>query len=205
VEREVFKSLKGTTTIGMVCKDGIVLATDKRATAGLFVAHKHVRKIVRIDERIVMTIAGSVADAQMLTNGLKVEAMLYRKTYGRPISVKALATMASNMLFSRRYLIPVVQAIIAGVDDSGPRMFMLDMFGTLTEEDKYIATGSGTPYAVGFLEENYRSDITVKEAIELAKKAILTAQKWDPGSGGGYDIVAVTKDEFIEITSEKGE
>lgn len=195
------KVLKGTTTLGIVCRDGVVLATDKRATAGSFIAHRATRKIIKIEETIATTIAGSVADAQMIMDLLSAELRLYRGSVGRAISVKGVATLASNILFSSRSL--MIQAIVAGLDENGPSMFMLDPFGTLTEEKQYIATGSGTPYVAGVLESGYRENMSVKEAVPLVVKAITSAMRWDPGSGEGFDVVSVTKQGVRDIPKDE--
>ena len=81
-------------------------------------------------------------------------------------------------------------------------MFNIDFFGTLTEE-KYIATGSGTPLAIAVLETRYREDLTVKEAIPIVIDAVKAAMKWDPGSGEGFDITVITKEGVEEIPQEK--
>lgn len=190
----------GTTTIGMVCADGVVLATDRRVTSGYFIANKRGRKICKIDNHIAATIAGVVADAQMFIDRISAQARLYRLEQKRPISVRAAATLASNILFNSRYFPLILQVIVAGVDD-GPRMFNLDLFGTMTEE-RYIATGSGSPVSIGVLEGAYRDEITIAEALPLAIKALTSSMRWDPGSGEGFDVAIITKAGIEEKSGE---
>ncbi|MEM4647582.1 MAG: hypothetical protein QXQ03_04305, partial [Candidatus Nezhaarchaeales archaeon] len=125
-------------------------------------------------------------------------------TIKQPPSIKAIANLLSNLLFSSRFFPYIVQVIVAGIDQEGPRMFNIDLFGTLTEE-RYIATGSGSPLALAILETKYRDDLTVKEAIPIAVDAVKAAMKWDPGSGEGFDIVVITKEGVEEIPQERYE
>ncbi len=181
----------GTTTVGIVAKDGVVLAADKRATAGYYIAHKEVVKIHKITDYIAITTAGLVADAQMLVEYLRAEASYIRLQTGREPSVKSIATLVSNILFSSRLFPYIVQFIIGGYD-SKPRLFNLDLFGTLTEE-KFVATGSGSPIAISILEELYNEDLTVEEAEKIAVKAVSIATRRDVASGNGVDVAVITK------------
>jgi len=193
---------KGTTTVGVRCVDGIVLATDRRVTSGFYVANKRGKKILQVDDMVYATIAGVVADAQMLIDRVKAHVKYVKTSSKQPLTVKAIANLMSTVLFSSRSYPLIVQAIVAGIDHTGPRMFNIDFFGTLTEE-KYIATGSGTPLAIAVLETRYREDLTVKEAIPIVIDAIKAAMKWDPGSGEGFDITVITKEGVEEIAQEK--
>jgi len=187
------KYLKGTTTIGITCVDGVVLATDRRVTAGYYIAHKHGKKIYLVDDHVAVTVAGAVADAQRLVDSLRIEAKLYKYEMGRPITIKSLATLASNMLFNARPFILIVHMLLGGTDEvEGPVLYNVDWFGTVTKE-LYTATGSGYPVAIGILEENYHERITTKEAIPLAIKAVRSAIMRDTGSGEGIDVAVITK------------
>jgi proteasome beta subunit len=143
-------AFRGTTTVGIRCTDGIVLATDRRVTAGFFIANKRGRKILQVDDRIYATIAGVVADAQMLIDSIRAHVRYLKTTTKQPPSVRAIASLISNLLFSSRYFPYIVQVIVAGIDEEGPKMFNVDLFGTMTDE-KYIATGSGSPLALAIL------------------------------------------------------
>ena len=196
--------LRGTTAVGVVCKDGVILATDRRVTAGFFIAHKKGRKILKIDDNIAATIAGVVADAQRIMDYAQAEAQLYKYLTRGPMSVKAAATLLSNILFSSRVFPYIMEAIIAGVDDTGPRMFTLDPFGTITEE-KFISRGSGSPIALGVLESSFHEGLAMKEALPLVVKAVQMAIRRDPGSGEGFDVALVSKDGYRELTGREVE
>lgn len=195
-------TLKGTTTIGIVCKDGVVLATDTRATAGFFVVHKHAKKVLKLDDHLAMTIAGTVADAQTVFEVLRANARLYRLDKGRPMPVNAAARLAANILFGSRIYPLELQAIICGIDDSGTHLFALDPFGSVTEE-KCFSTGSGSPIALGVLEDGYRDGLLVSEGLPLVVRAVSSAMKRDAGSGDSFDVAVVTKEGYRELTAEE--
>jgi len=185
-------ALKGTTTVGIAFRDFVVLAADRRATSGSFIAHKRAEKIHVIDRHIAATIAGYVGDAQWLVERLRAEASLYRYTTGEPIRVESIATLASTILFSSRPFV-VVQMLVGGVDGGGGELYSIDWLGTVTKE-RYTATGSGTPYAISLLESEYREDLSPEEALKLAVKAVKVSTLRDPGSGEGVDVALITRD-----------
>jgi len=195
-------ALKGTTTIGVVCKDGVILASDTRVTMGFYVAHKHGKKIYRIDEHLGMTIAGSVADAQRTVDILTANAQLYKINMGRPLPVSSAARIIANLLFSARYVPLLTQVLIGGVDDTGPHVFSLDPFGSLTEE-KCVATGSGSPIAYGVLEDMYKEDMSVEELLPIIVKAISSAMKRDAASGDSFNIAVIAEKGYRELTEKE--
>lgn len=191
------KTLKGTTTVGIVAKDGVVLAGDRRATAGSYIAHKNVRKVLYITDTIGITTAGSVADLQYLYDILK-NVYHYNKIVGRPYTIKALASYISAILTLSKYFPYIVQILIGGYDDSeGYQLYSLDYLGDITRE-KYIATGSGSPVAIGVIEDEYREDMSVDEAADLAKRAIISAIKRDSFTGTGVIVSKITKNGHTE-------
>lgn len=190
------KFLKGTTTVGILAKDGVVLAADRRASAGFFVANKMVRKILYITDNIGITTAGSVADLQFLYYYLK-NIYHYNKISGSgPITIKGLATLLANILSFSKYFPYIVQILIGGYD-TAPRLYNLDYLGDITEE-KYVATGSGSPIAMGILEDEYREDITADEAMDLAARAVLSAIKRDSYTGTGVIVSKITASGHVE-------
>ncbi len=190
--------LTGTTTVGLVTKEAVILAADKRATSGYYIAHKKVRKILRVDDRIAITTAGLVADAQMLVSWVQNEIKYYKLSLGRPVSVRAVASILSTILHSSRYFPFIVQLLVGGYD-TAPHLFMLEFFGAVTEE-KYTATGSGSPIAIGVIEEGYDPSMSIEEAVKLAVRAVKSAIRRDSATGEGVDVVVITKDKYEEIT-----
>ena len=189
--------LKGTTTIGVVCKDGVILASDTRVTMGYYVAHKQGKKVYKIDDHIGMTIAGSVADAQKVIDIITANAQLYRINLNRPMPIAAAARMTSNLLFSARGL--MAQVLVGGVDDTGPHVFNLDPFGSLVE-DKMTSTGSGSPLAIGVLEDKFKEGMTIDQALPVVARAVNAAMKRDVASGNNYNIIVIDNKGYRELS-----
>ena len=193
------ESMKGTTTIGIVFDGGVILATEKRATMGYMIASKKAKKVYKVAERIGMTTAGGVGDAQQLARILTVECNLYQIRRSRSITVGAAATLLSNYLNQNRYFPYYVQLLVGGIDETGPSIYSVDAMGGATKEEEIVATGSGSPMAYGVLEDRYRPNMTEDEAIDIAIRALKSAMKRDAGSGEGIHVVVITKDKYQEM------
>jgi len=187
-ELEQIKS--GTTTLGLVCNQGVVLAADKRATMGYMISSKTTIKVEQLDKHIGMTIAGGVGDAQKLVRWMKGELELYRIRENTGMTVKGATTLLANVLSNYKFYPFFVQLIVGGYD-SEPRLYNLDMAGGVTE-DKYIATGSGSPFVYGLLENEYDKKMNIKECLLLATKCITISSKRDIASGNGVTIATIT-------------
>lgn len=194
--------LRGTTTIGVVCRDGVILASDTRVTMGYYVAHKHGKKVYRIDDHLAMTIAGTVADAQRVVDILIANAQLYKINSGRPIPVSSAARFIANLMFSARYVPLQTEALIGGVDESGPHIFRLDPFGTLTEE-KCVSTGSGSPVAYGILEDKYKEEQSIVEILPVVIKAVGAAMKRNVGTGDSFNVSVIDNKGYRELTEKE--
>lgn len=195
---EVFK---GTTTVGIVCKDGVVLASESRATMGHFIASTTAQKIYQIADRVGLTTAGVVGDAQSLVRMIQVESRLYNMQRGEPMTVKGTTSLLSNVLSSRRYFPLMVQLLLGGVDKKGPQLFSLDALGGSIQEQKVVATGSGSPTAYGVLEALYDPEMTVEEGMKLGIRAIHNAMKRDSASGDVIQVVKITAEGY-EVEDE---
>ncbi|SFM22831.1 archaeal proteasome endopeptidase complex subunit beta [Methanolobus profundi] len=196
------KHYKGTTTVGIVCNDGVVLATEQRATMGNFIASKTAKKVYKIDDRVAMTIAGSVGDAQQIVRVMSVESKLYKMRRKEPMTIKGLTTLLSNMLSGQRYYPLMVQLLVGGFDKNGPSIYSLDALGGSIEETKAVSTGSGSPFAYGVLEDRYKEDMSTEDGIELAVRALHNAMKRDSASGENIDVVVITKDSYTRLDME---
>jgi len=197
------ESMKGTTTIGIVYAGGVILATEKRATMGSMIASKKAKKVYQVADRIGMTTAGGVGDAQQLARILTVECNLYQIRRSRPITVGATATLLSNYLNQNRYFPYYVQLLVGGVDDHGPSVYSVDAMGGATKEEEVVSTGSGSPMAYGVLEDRYKPNMTEAEAIELAVRGLKSAMKRDSASGEGIQVVVITKEKFQILTEDE--
>ncbi|UXD21212.1 proteasome subunit beta [Ignicoccus pacificus DSM 13166] len=185
--------IKGTTTVGIRTKDAVILAADKRATAGNMIVHKSVKKIIKVSDYMALTTAGLVADAQMLAEALRNEIKKYELQMRKRMPVKSAAMFLSNVLFGAARVYPYIVQFLLGGYDTAPRLYSLDWFGTVAEET-FLVTGSGSPMAVGVLEAEYSEDMSVEDAVKLALKAVYAATRRDTASGEGIDVAIITKD-----------
>ncbi|MBW2996687.1 proteasome subunit beta [Candidatus Woesearchaeota archaeon] len=191
------KELKtGTTTLGLVCKDGLVLAADRRATAGYFLAAKKVEKVLKITDDIAVTIAGTVSDIQLVVKLIKAELKLKHLKTGKLNTVKEAANLLSGIVYNniRKFsLIPgFTHFIVGGRDEKGFHLCDLAPDGSITDIDDFVSSGSGSPMVYGLLEANYKENISVKDGINLAIKGINSALQRDVASGNGIVVYTVT-------------
>jgi proteasome beta subunit len=192
---ETFKT--GTTTIGLKLKDGIILATDQRATAGNMIANKDVRKVYPLADNIGMTIAGSVGDAQLMVRYMTGEIALFRMKKGMPISVKAAATLVSNAIRQGFYL----GLIVGGYDSTGGHIYTVDGAGGCLE-DNYMSVGSGSVFALGSLESTYKEGMTKNQGIDAAITALNSSRRRDAYSGDGFMVAFIGDEGYQEIPQE---
>ncbi|MGC8670110.1 MAG: archaeal proteasome endopeptidase complex subunit beta [Candidatus Micrarchaeia archaeon] len=196
------KIMKGTTTVGVICSDGVVIGADTRATMDIFISSPEARKVWKIGNNMGMTIAGGVGDAQELIRILKAQSDLYMMNEGRPMSPKAAASLLSIILQENKMMPFYVQLIIAGMDGDTPQLFDMDMLGGHTESSKFTATGSGSFTALGYLEDVYKKGITTKEAIKIVARALSIAMRRDAATGDNMIIATITKEGYTEYTSK---
>jgi proteasome beta subunit len=196
---------KGTTTCALVCSDGVVLAADTRASAGFFIADRHVMKIQKVDRHLGMTMAGGVADAQNLVDIMRYNANIYRLTNRELMPIKSAARLCSNVLFNQRYFPYYVQIILAGYDKNmGGQIYNIDLFGSMTSE-KFISTGSGSPVAYGYLESEFKDNLNVDESYKIAIQAVAAAIRRNAGTGDNINAVIIDKEGYRELSKEKKE
>jgi proteasome beta subunit len=194
------KELKtGTTTVGLTTADGVVLATDMRASAGTMVASKNARKILEIHPAAALTIAGSVSAAQSLVNSLRAEVRLYETRRDTEMSLQALANLTSNLLRSGNF--QIVQPVLGGVDDDGNHIYSIGPGGSVMEET-YAVSGSGSPFALGVLEQQYDGGSSIDDAKTIAARAVQSATERDTASGNGLLLAAITAD-GVDITQHE--
>ena len=198
---------KGTTTVGLVCKDGIVLAADKRATAGGFIADKKVEKVRKITDNIAVTIAGGVSDIQLLLKLIKAELNLKKVRTGKDANLREAANLLSTIVFHniRRFstIIGVTAFIMGGQDNEGFHLYGISPDGSLTEEDEFTSDGSGSMMAYGVLDSSYVKGLSVADGIKLAVKAINSAIQRDTYSGEGIDVYTITKEGVKKVLAKK--
>jgi len=195
-DNEVMKT--GTTTVGLVCKDGIVLAADKRATSGYLISYKKFNKVMEITDNLAVTVAGTVSDVQLMVKYIRAELKLKKIRTSKDITVKEAANLLSMLVYNnirKMSMIPgVSHFVLGGKDDTGTYLYDLSPDGSISMMDDYVSSGSGSVMAYGVLETLYKKDMSVEEGMKLAGKAINAAVQRDIASGNGIDIVTITKD-----------
>jgi proteasome beta subunit len=200
---KIFKT--GTTTVGLTCKDAVILGTDKRASMAYFVASKTSEKLYEIQDHLWMTTAGGVADNQYLVDVLRAETTIYQLAHDNlPIKVKSAGKLLANILYANKMFPFEVGLILGGItEEEGPRLLDIGAYGSILPE-KYCAVGSGQNFSYGVLEAKYKDDLTVEEGKEIVKKAVTSSIIRDMASGNGIDIAIIRKEgkaerEFIPI------
>jgi len=197
------KSLKtGTTTLGLIAKDAVVIAAETKSVLGYMVESKVAKKIHKLDDHVGLTIAGMVGDALALVRLLKAQFKLYKLDRG-PITIRAAATLLANILQSTKYF-PYLTMLVLGGYDKQPGLYSFDPFGGFSEKDKFYSTGSGSPFAYGVLEAGFKENLTTEEAIPLVIKAIKVAIERDIGSGGKeIEVAIIDKDGYRELSQQE--
>ena len=188
----------GTSTIGITFDGGVVVGADHRATMGHFIANKSVKKLFKISNSVALTTAGLVGHAQSLSRTLTAELRLYELKHSKAMTVKGAATLTANILVGRPHY---VQLLIVGVDDSGSSVYSIDSAGG-SIPDAYCATGSGSPYMYGVLEDQFSDGMSRDEALKVAAKALLASAQRDAASGNGMDLAVITPNGGFELLSE---
>jgi proteasome beta subunit len=189
--------MPGATTLGLVCKDGVILASERRVSYGYFVMSKTGKKVFKITDSIGAACAGLVADMQILVREVAAHIHIYTYETNRDAAVKTTAKLMGNLLFQRRMFPYLTQTIIAGIDNEGPSLYVLDPLGSVLG-DKYASVGTGSEMAVGVLESDYKDGMTIEEAKKVIADAFKSAIARDVGSGEGADLLIITKDGIKE-------
>ena len=202
------KELKtGTTTLVLMCKDGIVLAADKRATSGYLISHKKFDKIISITDNIAVTVAGTVSDVQLLAKYIRAELKLKEIRTDRENSVKEAANLLSMMVYGnirKLSLIPgISHFLLGGKDDTGFHIYDLAPDGSIIDVDDYTTSGSGSVMVYGVLETLYKKNMSVDEGVKLAVKSVNAAVQRDIASGNGINIVTITKEGIKKVLSKE--
>ena len=203
-EKDIKKT--GTTTVAINCKDGVVLAADKRVTSGYLLAYKKFDKIAKITDNIAVTMAGTVSDIQLLTKLIRAELQLKKMRVGRDCTVKEATNLLASLVYQnirKLSLIPgISHFVVGGKDHTGFYAFDVGADGSVTPCDEYTSSGSGSVMAYGVLETLYKNDLTVDEGIKLAARSINAAVQRDIASGNGINIMTVTKEGVDHVLSK---
>jgi len=189
--------IPGATTVGVVCKDGVILASERRVNYGYFVMSKSGKKVFRISDKIGAACAGIVADMQILTREVTAHLNIYSFEREQSVTVRTAAKLMGSLLFERRYFPYLAQTIVGGIDETGAKLFVLDPLGSVIE-DKFTAVGSGSEIAMGLLESDFKEGMSIDDAKGLVRKAIKAGSARDIASGEGLDMLIITDKGLLE-------
>ncbi len=199
----------GTTILGIVCKDGVVMASDRQSTAGNIVMNKNSEKTKQVNNYLLISGTGMVSDIQRVAKLLPAELRLKElKSKSRP-TVKHAASLLSNISYHgirQPSMIPQQAGfLLGGFNEEGTcELYSIEPAGSVVKVEDYDANfGSGMPYVLGFLERQYKKGITIKEGIELAKESLKSSIQRDTGSGYGIDVFTITKDGIKRVVEQE--
>jgi len=190
---QTVKFAKGTTTLAFKFNDGIIVSVDSRSTMGSYIASGTVRKVIEINPFLVGTMAGGAADCSFWERNLGTQCRMYELRNRKRITVAAASKLLANTMNSYRGYGLSMGTMIAGWDETGPQLYYVDDDGTRLK-GTYFSVGSGSTYAYGVLDNFYRPDLTLDEAIDLGKRAIYHATYRDASSGGINNLYHISKD-----------
>ncbi len=205
MENELMKT--GTTTLAILCKDGAVVAADRKMTAGYMIMHKKFQKVIPVNDDMILTIAGLVSDAQLLTKIIKAQLRLDHIRRNKKSTVKEAANLIGSLVYGniRKYspVMSIVGFLLGGRDESGYHIYEIGVDGSVAEHDDYVCDGSGSVFAVGLLESGYSKDLSLDEGVKLSVKALNSALQRDIASGAGYDVYVIGKDGVKKVIDKE--
>ena len=199
----------GTTILGIVCKDGIVMASDRRSTAGNFIMSKNIQKAVQINDYLVMSGTGNASDIEMQKKVIAAQLKLKElRARSRPTVNQAanlIGTITYQNIRQPSMIVSIVGTLVAGVNEDGTaELYTVEPAGTAMKVDDYDANfGSGMPFVLGLLERQYNKDMTVEQGVELAIEAIKSSTQRDVGSGNGIDVFTITKKGINHVVEQE--
>ncbi len=197
------KMKKGTTTVGLVCDEGVVMGADSRATMDTFIATQEAVKVYKINDTLAMTIAGGVGDAEYLIKMVSAQDQIYTMEEKKNLSPKAATSLLSIVLQENKMYPFMVQLIMGGFTNGNPEIYDMDPLGGYTKESNYTSTGSGSLTALGYLKSVYQEKMSIQEGVKHVAKALSIAMKRDSATGGNMRIVSITKKGYKEYTKDE--
>jgi len=195
---ENLKFAHGTTTLAFLFDKGCLIAVDSRASMGSYIGSGTVKKVIPISKYLLGTMAGGAADCSYWERNLAFQCRVHELREGKRISVAAASKLLGNTVYGYRGYGLSMGTMICGWDeDLGPQLFYIDSNGTRLKGNLF-SVGSGATYAYGVLDNEVRPDLSIKEAVELGKRAIYHATHRDAYSGGTINVFCVTAEGYTQ-------
>lgn len=207
LKNSVLKS--GTTIVGIVCKDGVVMAADRQSTAGNIVMNKDSEKIQIVNNYLAFAGTGLVADIQRAIKLAAAELRLKEiHSRSRP-TVRNGASLISALIYNSvrqpTMLQFMVGSLVGGINEDGTaELYSIDPAGGIKKIEEYDANyGSGMPFVLGLLERQYKKGMSIKEGVDLAIESVKSSTQRDIGSGHGIDVFTITKDGIKKVVDQE--
>lgn len=199
----------GTSLVGIVCKEGIVMAGDRKTTAGgQIVMNKNKQKVVAINDYLVVSGTGTASDIEMLKKLVSAELKLKQLKDNRRPTVKEAANLIGMISYKnirQPSMIPFIAGIMAGgINENGTtELYSIEPAGSAQKVEDYDANfSSGMPYILGLLERQWKKDLTIEQGVELAIESIKSSSQRDTASGHGVDVFTITKDGIKQVAKQ---
>jgi len=182
----------GTTIVGLIAGDCVILGADTRATSGNIVEDKNCSKIHYIQDNIYCCGAGTAADTEKVTKMAEIYCELHRLNTGRTVRVITPVRYLMQYLFRYQGYIGAY-LIVGGYDQTGPHLNSIHANGSVADTP-YLTMGSGSLAAMAVFESRFKSDMTKEDGIKLVRDAIAAGIFNDLGSGSNVDICVISKE-----------
>lgn len=201
------KVIKGTTTIGMVCSDGVILGADSRATLmpNVDIGSTDTVKLFKINDTVAITIAGYVGDAQYLVKLLKTQNDMYSMNESKGLTPTSLSSLLALIMQENKYMPYMVEMIVGGITYDNPEIFIVDPSGASLKYSDFYSSGSGSSYSIGYLENVYEKGKSTQEMIKHVAKALKIAMKRNAATGDNMRIAVITKAGYKEYYGPEAE
>lgn len=181
----------GTTILAFKYKDGIMVAADSRTSSGNYVVSRITDKINLLAENIFICVSGSAADTQLIIRLVQSEIKKLSLLENTVPSVEKAAKLISKIIYeNKEYLTAAI--IVAGYDDS-PKIFKINVCGSLEANEDIVLGGSGSAFIFGYCDQHYRPSMSLHEALDFARTSVGLAIRRDVFSGGVIRIGSITK------------
>lgn len=196
--KTIIKPYYGTTTLAFVFKEGMVVATDSRATSGSYIASQDVNKVIEINKNLLGTMAGCAADCYFWEKLVGLYAKQYELSNERRISAAAASMYLSNCVYRYKGYGLSMGTMMCGYDKKGASIYYVDNDGKRVSGNLF-SVGSGSTIAYGILSSSYRYDMNKEEALALGKAAIFHAAHRDAYSGGFVNLYYMNEEGWTKI------
>ena len=199
----------GTSILGIVCKDGVVMAGDRRVTAGNLIMSKNEQKVVQVNEYLVTSGTGVASDIEMLKKMVSAELKLkHLRSKTRP-TIKEAANLVGMITYRniRQFstIAFIAGTLVGGINEDGiAELYTVEPAGGVYRVEEYDANfSSGMPFILGLLERQYKKDLSVKDGVALALEALKSSTQRDSASGNAIDIFTITKEGIKHVVKQK--